>query len=235
MKKQTYNMPIRRSYLAAKAMAVLAKDIRSELRTRYAVGAIVMFAVITVVAVGFSLGGIPLDLNLQGILFWLVIYFASVAGLGQSFIKEEESKTSLALRIYAPPLSVFGGKLLFNLLLLIALEAVLVPLFAMLVGLDIRSISLFSAVLVVGTIGLACSTTIVAAIIAKASIKGVLFAVLSFPLILPVLIMAIKGTQKALSPGLGFGSALGELQVLVSYAAIMLIAGFMLFEFVWND
>jgi heme exporter protein B len=82
---------------------VLVKDIRGELRTRYAIGAIVMFAVITVVAVGFSLSGIPLDLNLQGILFWLVIYFASVAGLGQSFIKEEESKTSLALRIYAPP------------------------------------------------------------------------------------------------------------------------------------
>lgn len=228
-------MPTRRSSLAAKALAVLAKDIRSELRTRYAIGAIVMFAVITVVAVGFSLGGIPLDLNLQGILFWLVIYFASVAGLGQSFIKEEESKTSLALRIYAPPLSVFGGKLLFNLLLLIALEIVLVPLFAMLIGLDIRQFPLFITVLAMGTIGLACSTTIVAAIIAKASIKGVLFAVLSFPLILPVLIMAIKGTQKALSVGLGFGAAIGELQVLVSYAAIMLIAGFLLFEFVWND
>ena len=228
-------MPTRQSFLAAKVIAVLAKDIRSEMRTRYAIGAIVMFAVITVVAVGFSLGGIPLDLNLQGILFWLVIYFASVAGLGQSFIKEEESKTSLALRIYAPPLSVFGGKLLFNLLLLVALEIVLVPLFAMLIGLDIRQFPLFIAVLAMGTIGLACSTTIVAAIIAKASIKGVLFAVLSFPLILPVLIMAIKGTQKALSVGLGFGAAMGELQVLVSYAAIMLIAGFLLFEFVWND
>lgn len=228
-------MPTRRSSSAAKAFAVLAKDIRSELRTRYAIGAIVMFAVITVIAVGFSLGGIPLDLNLQGILFWLVIYFASVAGLGQSFIKEEESKTSLALRIYSPPLSVFGGKLLFNLLLLIALEIVLVPLFAMLIGLDIHQFLLFFAILATGTIGLACSTTIVAAIIAKASIKGVLFAVLSFPLILPVLIMAIKGTQKALSAGIGFSAAIGELQVLISYAAIMLIAGFLLFEFVWND
>lgn len=228
-------MPARRSFWAAKAIAVLAKDIRSELRTRYAIGAIIMFAVITVVAVGFSLGGIPLDLNLQGILFWLVIYFASVAGLGQSFIKEEESKTSLALRIYAPPLSVFGGKLLFNLLLLIGLEIVLVPLYAMLVGLGIEQWPLFFAVLATGTLGLACSTTIVAAIIAKASIKGVLFAVLSFPLILPVLIMSIKGTQKALSAGLGFSAAIGELQVLVSYAAVMLIAGFLLFEFVWND
>ncbi|NLI15346.1 MAG: ABC transporter permease [candidate division Zixibacteria bacterium] len=228
-------MPIKRLSWGAKTIAVLVKDIRGELRTRYAIGAIVMFAVITVVAVGFSLSGIPLDLNLQGILFWLVIYFASVAGLGQSFIKEEESKTSLALRIYAPPVAVFGGKLLFNLLLLFTLEIVLVPLFALLVGLGIRQLPLFIAILATGTFGLACSTTIVAAIIAKASIKGVLFAVLSFPLILPVLIMAIKGTQKALSIGLVFASASGELQVLISYAAIMLIAGFLLFEFVWND
>lgn len=228
-------MPIKKSSWAAKTIAVFLKDIRSELRTRYAIGAIGMFAIITVIAVGFSLGGIPLDINLQGILFWLVIYFASVAGLGQSFIKEEESKTSLALRIYAPPLSVFGGKLLFNLILLIALEIVLVPLYAMLVGLNILQFPIFFAVLILGTVGLACSTTIVAAIIAKASIKGVLFAVLSFPLILPVLIMAIKGTQKSLSIGLEFNSVMGELQVLFSYAAIMLIAGLLLFEFVWND
>jgi heme exporter protein B len=164
-----------------------------------------------------------------------VIYFASVAGLGQSFIKEEESKTALALRIYAPSLAVFGGKFLFNLILLIALEIVLVPLCAMLIGLNIQSIPLFVAVLLLGTFGLACSTTIVAAIVAKASIKGVLFAVLSFPLILPVLIMAIKGTQKSLSAGVAFSGGMGELQVLLSYAVIMFTAGLLLFDFVWND
>jgi heme exporter protein B len=228
-------MPIKALFSANKSLAVLAKDIKSEMRTRYAIGAIVMFAVITVVAVGFSLGGIPLDLNLQGILFWLVIYFASVAGLGQTFIKEEESKTSLALRIYAPSAAVFNGKFLFNLLLLVALEIIIVPLFAALIGLDIQCYSLFVAVLILGTFGLAGSTTIVAAIIAKASIKGVLFAVLSFPLILPLLVMAIRGTQKALSIGINFSDGLSEIQVLLSYAVVMLIAGMLLFDYVWND
>jgi len=235
MRTQNQAMPTNRSSWAARSLAVLIKDIRSEMRTRYAIGAIIMFAIITVVAVGFSLGGIPIDLNLQGILFWLVIYFASVAGLGQSFIKEEEGKTALALRIYAPSLSVFGGKFLFNLMLLIALEIILVPLFAMLIGLEIRCFSLFSAVLALATFGLACSTTIVAAIIAKASIKGVLFTVLSFPLILPLLVMAIRATQKSLSMGAVFGDGLAELQVLISYAIVMLIAGLLLFDFVWND
>lgn len=219
----------------AKTLAVLLKDIKSELRTRYAVGAIVMFAVVTVVAVGFATGGVMLEKDLQGILLWLVIYFASIAGLGQSFIKEEENRTSLVLRAFAPPSSVFGGKYLFNLILLFGLEIVVIPLFTGLVGLDVKCLSLFFAVLLLGTIGLAGSTTIIAAIIAKASIKAVLFAVLSFPLILPLLIMAIKGTQKSLYENMTFSSGLAELQVLISYAVIMSVAGFLLFDYVWND
>jgi len=219
----------------AKTLAVLFKDIKSELRTRYAIGAIVMFAVVTVVAVGFAIGVVMLEKDLQGIFLWLVIYFASIAGLGQSFIKEEENRTSLALRVFAPPSSIFGGKYLFNLMLLFGLEIVVVPLFTGLVGLNVKCFSLFFAVLILGTVGLAGSTTIIAAIIAKTSIKAVLFAVLSFPLILPLLIMAIKGTQKSLYDNTTFSSGLGELQVLVSYAVVMSVAGFLLFDYVWND
>jgi len=228
-------MPTTKSILAGKALAVLAKDIRSELRTRYAVSAIVMFAVVTVVAVGFASGGIKLTSDMQAILFWLVIYFASVAGLGQSFIKEEENKTADTLRIYAPSSSVFGGKYLFNLLLLFCLEIIIVPSFAALVGLEVKCYSLFIAILVLGTFGLAGSTTIIAAIISKSSIKGALFAVLSFPLILPLLVMAIKGTEKALFLGAVFADGLPELKVLLSYTMVMTIAGFLLFDFVWRD
>jgi heme exporter protein B len=228
-------MSTTQSGLVSKTLAVLFKDIKSELRTRYAVCAIVMFAVVTVVAVGFATGGVILEKDLQGILVWLVIYFASIAGIGQSFIKEEENRTSLALRLFAYPPSVFGGKYLFNLMLLFALEIVVVPLFAVMVGLQVKCYILFFTVMILGTVGLAGTTTIIAAIIAKTSVKGVLFAVLSFPLILPLLIMAIKGTQKSLYDDMVFSSGLAELQVLISYAVVMSIAGFLLFDYVWND
>ena len=218
-----------------KTIAVLVKDIKSELRTRYAVSAIVMFAVVTVVAVGFASGGVPFEKNVQGILLWLVIYFASVAGLSQSFVKEEENRTANTLKIYAPSSSVFGGKYLFNHLLLFGLTIVIVPLFAGLVGLQVECYSLFLAILVLSIFGLAGSTTLVAAIIAKSSMKGVLFAVLSFPLMLPLLVMGIKGTQKALIVDTVFSSGMPELKVLLSYAVVMTIVGFMLFDFVWND
>jgi heme exporter protein B len=78
-------------------------------------------------------------------------------------------------------------------------------------------------------------TTFVAAIISKASVKGALFAVLSFPLILPILVEAISGTKKAMTPDISLGAARMEIQVLISYLVIMVVLSFLLFDAVWND
>ena len=228
-------MPHGQSSLLNKIFAVFAKDIKSEFRTRYAINAIVMFAVVTVIAISFSTGGMPLDIDLQAIILWLAIYFGSVTALSQSFIKEEQNRTALALRIYGSPGAIYGGKYLFNLILLAFLVIIIVLLFAGLVGLEIHSYGLFALIMFLSILGFAGSTTIIAAIISKASIKGVLFAVLSFPLILPLLVMAIKGTQKALNAQVVFLDGLPEIKVLVSYAVVMTVAGALLFEYVWND
>ena len=228
-------MPTKRSSLLNQTLAVTAKDIRSEIRLRYAVNAIVMFAVVTVIAISFASSGVGFDSALQGIVLWLVIYFSSIAALGQSFIKEEENRTAFALKLYAPAMAVFCGKYLFNLLLLILLEIIVIPLYAGLVGLDIHCTGLFITIIGLSTIGLAGATTIIAAIISKASIKGVLFAVLSFPLILPLLIIAIKGTQKSLLMSAVYLDGLPEIKFLVAYAVVMTLAGALLFEYVWHE
>ncbi len=220
-----------------RAFAVFNKDIKSELRTRYAINAILLFAVVTVFAVSFAMarsGGL-IPPVLQSSLLWIVIYFSSLSGLAQSFIKEEESKTAIALRLYAPAGSVFGGKLIFNLALLFAMNIITIPLFAIFLNLDIVSYPLFFSVILLGSLGMVGTTTLVAAIISKASVKGALFAVLSFPLLLPVLMMAISGTQKALTPEITMAAARMELQVLGSYLVVMTVLGFLLFGAVWDD
>ena len=218
-----------------KSLAVFFKDIRSELRTRYAINAILMFAVVTVFAVSWSVGGVGLTPVMQASLLWVVIYFSSLSGLSQSFVKEEESKTAVALRLYCPAEAVYGGKLIFNLVLLATLNLITIPLFSIFVGLDIANMSLFLSIIVIGSIGLVGTTTLVAAIISKASAKGALFAVLSFPIILPLLITVIKATIKSLTPDFTMGMARMELQVAGSYMIVMTILGFLFFNLVWND
>lgn len=229
-------LPTHGSKLAAKSLAVLRKDIQSEFRTRYAINAILLFGVTTLTVVSFSVGQIGLSPDVYAALLWIIIFFSAMSGLAQVFVKEEESKTAVVLRLTADPTPVFLGKLIFNFLLLILLDIIIIPLFFIMTDIVLHNVQLFLLIILLGSIGLAGATTLIAAIIARASVKGALFAVLSFPVLLPLLIGAISGSKKALS-GLDnpFAAASSELQLLTSYAVVMITAGILLFEFVWEE
>ena len=100
-------------------------------------------------------------------------------------------------RLAARPLAVFTGKLLFNLILLLALECIVVPLYCILMGYQILGLTALVTVLLAGGVALAITTTTVAAIISRASGSGTLFAVLTVPLALPLLVLVIQGTRAA--------------------------------------
>jgi len=227
-------MGMKSSIWMSRVLALFLKDFKSELRTRYSLNALIMFAVVTLTAVSFSIGMFSLSSKVKASLFWIVIFFSAMSGLAQVFIKEEESKTSTLLKLVASAETIFAGKLLYNFILLFFLELIVVPLFIVMLGLEILNLWLFFCVLVLGSLGLVCATTIIAAIVAKASIKGALFAVLSFPILLPLLVTLIDGTNLA-SEGASFGQGLGDLQILISYAVVMFVASFLLFDFVWEE
>lgn len=216
------------------AWAVCAKDIRAEFRTRYALSAIGLFAVTTLTVVSFALGPYGLEQDLSAALLWVVLFFAAMAGLARSFVHEEESRTAPALRLAAPPAAVYLGKYLFNLVLLLLLEALVVPLFMVMMGLQVEKLGLFALVLLLGNLGLAGATTVIAAMVAQASTRGALFTVLSFPLLLPLLISAISGTQATLVQG-SASAAWPALQVLLAYAVAMVTVALMLFPTIWTE
>jgi heme exporter protein B len=92
---------------------------------------------------------------------------------------------------------------------------------------------LLLVVILLGIIGLSGATTIIGAIVAKANVRGALFAVLSFPVLLPLLVAAIGGTDAALM-GAGWAGAENQVKLLIAYAVIMITASAVLFDFVWN-
>jgi heme exporter protein B len=229
--------PVRPALLSA-AWAVFVKDLRSELRTRYALNTLVLFAASAAVAVSLGVGFIGLRrteeaLLIQAALLWIALLFAALNGLSRGFVHEEETRTITALRLAAPPIAVYLGKLLFNLVLLAILDIVTTILFIILVRVEVGSPLAFVLVLSAGGVGLATATTILAAIIARASFKSALFAVLAFPLLVPVLIVAIQSTARALDTG-GVVAVLPAVQFLLAYALATFVASLMLFRFVWE-
>jgi len=227
-------LPQTSASLATKCLTMLVKDLKLELRDKYALNAVLMFGITTLAVVSFSLGQRNLPPHLLGALFWVIMFFSAMSGLAHIFIREEESGTSLALRLAAPPDAVYIGKLLFNLILLSVLTVIITPLFFIFTNAPVSSAIDFIPILILGVLGLCSATTLIAAIIARAAVKGALFAVLSFPIIIPLLLTLVISTQK-LFEGSGVGSVMTELQFLLAYMVVMIVGSLMLFKFVWTE
>jgi heme exporter protein B len=100
--------------LIRQILAVFRKDVRSELRTRYALSTIGMFVLTSVALVAFATREQQLSREVSAALFWIVLFFSATTGLARSFVAEEERGTAVLLRISASATAVFFGKMLFN-------------------------------------------------------------------------------------------------------------------------
>lgn len=211
------------------------KDLQSELRTRYAINALGMFIVVTISVILFSIGQEKITQNLSGGLFWVVVFFSAMSGLSRAFVSEEERGTVLTLQLMSDPNTVLGGKLLFNIALVFSMNIFIALLYSALFDVFvIKNLPMFLLAFILGNLGIGISSTLIAAIIAKANTKGTLYPVLSFPILLPLFLTLIEITKKAME-GVPFDEGFIEIATLVSYDVVMVAAGFMLFDLVWKE
>ncbi len=218
---------------------LLRKDVQVELRTRYALGAVILFALSTLVAVSAALSQVTAATrsDVKAALLWIILLFAALSGLSRVFVREEEAGTADALRLLAPATAVYAGKWLFNVGLVLLVEMISTPLFLIVLPVPTVNIGLLIGVLVTGGIGLASAATFVAALIAQASSgKSALFFIVAFPVLLPLLLIAVQATIGSFS-ALGFyvHRAEMDLGLLATYAIVMTTASFLLFGLIWHE
>lgn len=188
---------------ARTAWLIVQKDLTVEIRSREILYTTMFFALSCVLVFAFALvrDGRAAEGVAAGIL-WIAIAFAGTLALGRTFERERHNETLRALLI-APvgPAAVFVGKLLGVLVLLAATEIVLVPLVALFfqVPLLARPLPMLS-LLTLGTIGFATVGTLFAAMLVRARSRDVLLPVLLYPMTIPVIIAAVRGTATLLQP-----------------------------------
>jgi heme exporter protein B len=214
--------------------SIFKKDIRSEIRNRYVINSLLMFVIITISIIRFSLGDDKVDDSILSGLFWIVIFFSAISGLARVFIKEEETGTSLALKLSAGPTEIFLGKLLFNFILTFSLNIVIFFLFYLITGITIINFPAFFLTVIFGNFGIVSASTIIAAIIAKANSKGTLYPVLAFPVLLPLLLTLIDATKQS-AEGVPLIELMGDFQILISYTVVVTVVSIFLFKFIWED
>jgi len=218
-----------------KSYNIFIKDLKSELRTRYAINSLVMFILVAISVILFSIGNEKIQPELTAGLYWVVIFFSAMSGLSRAFVSEEERGTTLTLHLIASPNTILSGKIIFNLTLTFFINVIITLIYAAFFeGFVIKNFVLFLVTFIFGNIGLAISSTIIASIIAKASSKGTLYPVLSFPILLPLILTCVQLTIFCFD-GTSFDTHFYELAIVVSYDVIMITVSYLLFDFIWKE
>jgi heme exporter protein B len=185
----------------SQAIAVLRKDLRLSWRGRARIVAMLSFAVVTLMLFSFAVGPNAEVLTRHaGGYLWLALLLSSVLSLGQSFQLELEDAALEGLALLpVDPRALFFGKAVANAGQLLVLGLALVPLSLVLFGATVQGSSLaLVGFLALGTAGLAAPGTLYSAMTSRAKGNDVMLPLLLFPLVVPVLLAATKGTNLAL-------------------------------------
>jgi heme exporter protein B len=214
-------------------LAILRKELASELRTKSGLATVCLFSLAAIVAVAFSAFNQILSGSLAAGLLWVTLLFTSAVALPRAFVAEEEQGTADLLRLIARPEAVFWGKALFNLGLMLVTGTILSILFFVLVGSQIANPLLYAVCLLGSCAALAGTVTLCGALVAQAAGRGALAAAISIPLLLPLIALGVAGMRVALGEGLplaGQEAAIG----LVCYGVVTLTMGPPLFAAIWK-
>ncbi len=217
------------------ALAVLAKDLRLDLRSRDRLGHMAVFALMIVALLSFTLPPVTAaTAPWIAALAWIVFLLTSLLGLGRSFQSEVEQGAIVNL-VQAPCDRgwVYLGKAGANAVTLLAIEVWTAVLFTVFLEASWeRALASAAAVGLLGALGLAALGTLLAAMSVAARFHEFLLPVLLFPLILPVLIVASRATALAMK-----GSSVDWFSwgFLVLYDWIVLLVGYFVFDYVLED
>ncbi len=219
-------------------LTILRKDISIETAGGGIFPAVSAFAVVCASVFHFA-GVFPSAAAVSAApsVFWISVLFASTVAFERSFEVERKSR---ALRsILMSPVGrgeVFIGKMLANLLLLFAVEAVFIPVFSLFFRIDIFSAAVpFFAVVFAGTVGVAAVGTILSALSAQTDMKGVIFPVLLFPLLIPVLISASQASSVALGVEGVEQDFARHLKLLISFDLAFISAGTLIYGYIIDE
>ncbi len=216
-------------------ITLLHKEFILELRRKSVVAGLglYLFSLIFICYLTFSLRQQAINENTWSALFWLVILFSVVNSVAKSFIGERKG-VFIYLYSVASPQHIIIAKMLYNSLLAFLLSVAGYVLFAVFIFNPVRDQLLFVVLLLLTSTGFSVSLSLISGIASKANNSNVLMAVLSFPVVISILLMAVRTTGNVLN-GLERAASYDELLNLLAINCIAGALAYILFPYIWRS
>jgi heme exporter protein B len=215
--------------------AVAWKDLAAEFRSRELFTAMLVFSLLVILIFNFAL---ELDIRTRqsvttGVL-WVTFAFAGTLGLNRSLTIEKD-QGSLDGLLLAPVdrSAIYFGKVISNLVFMLIVEAIVLPVYSFLYNVNLLKPGLL-LILLLGSLGYIVVGTLLATMAVQSRTRDVMLPILLFPIVIPVLIAAVKASGGYLT-GVDAAGIRAWLNLLIVYDVIFIAIAFMVFDYVVEE
>lgn len=214
---------------------LMQKEFMLELRRKTVLSSIglYLFSLVFICYITFSLRQNSISEATWSALFWLVILFSVVNSVAKSFIGEKRG-AMIYYYMVASPQHIILSKIIYNSALCLLLSLAGYVLFSIFLSAPVQDPFIFLLTLLLSSIGFSASLTLISGIASKANNSNILMAVLSFPVVIGILLMAIKITKNTLD-GIDSGASGDELLNLFAINCISTVLAYLLFPYIWRS
>ena len=217
-----------------KIFTILYKDYRIELVQSHLFFSLGLYLIssIYIIYVYFQPFGI-LDMESWISIFWIIILFGAITSISKSFFQESNKRNYYYYYLYSPD-ELILSKLIYNFIFLSLISLFTFGVFILLIGNVIVSTSFFLCLLVLGSFSISNCLTLVSAIGHQVKNNSIIISVLSFPIILPILLLLIK-ISKISSTEFSWNLVQDDIYLLFLLNIILLALTKILFTFLWRN
>lgn len=211
--------------------ALIKKDLTMEWRQRYAINGILLHTVASTMVVFLSVK--MLNAPTWNAIYWIVLLFSSVSAVAKSFVAESSGRQLYLFGLVSAQ-DLIVSKLIYNACLSAILSVLCLITYSILLGFPVQNTPYFVLTILLGSIGFSSTFTLLSSIASKSGNGNLLMPVLSFPVIIPLLLVAIKASKKAVD-GLDPSLLTKDLLVLLAINMLVITLAYILFPFLWKD
>lgn len=214
-------------------LQLIKKEFLLEFRQKSTLGGVLVYVIGTVFVSALCFKT-HIDKPTWNALFWVITLFTSVTISGKSFLKETGGQALFNYLHYKPQQFIFS-KIIYNMVFMFLLSFITFFFYAFFITNQVENLSLFFIILTLASTGLAGVLTLMSAIAAKANGNFALMSILSFPVIMPLILVIIKLSKQAVDGIEWAGIGFDFLVILMALNCLTIALSFLLFPHLWKD
>lgn len=219
------------------AIAIAAKDLAIEVRTRTAFVSALVFAILVLAILYFARD--PTLVSAADVapgVLWVTFTFAAMIGLNRAFLLENEHGALDAVLLTSAPRSgIFLGKFLANLAFVLTIEVVAIPLFVLFYNVPVgRQLGSILLVGFMATSAFVAIGTLLSAMVVRTRFAELMLPLLLLPFLVPPVVGAVQVTSRLLA-GRPLAESLGWIQLLGAFDIAFFTLSLLLFDAVLEE